>query len=82
MIKDKKTIKKDILDKFRSINPDDDYILQPHWLESQYVETLTKTEKKNFLRAVKELMSKGLIEPVDGPVHHLKLTEKGINLIS
>ena len=80
-MKDKKAIKKDILDKFRAIKEGSEYIIPKNWLQYQYVDNLTASEKKLFDQAVKELVRKGLVEPVDGLPYQLKLTEKGINLI-
>jgi DNA-binding HxlR family transcriptional regulator len=81
-MKDKKEIKKDILDKFRSMPEGSDFVISPKWLEVQYLESLSPMEKKMFDQAVKELIRQGLVEAVDGAQHHLKLTEKGENLIS
>jgi glutaredoxin 2 len=81
MVKDKKTIKKEILDKFRSISEESDYILPPRWLQSDYVDTLTSVERKVFEQAIRELVSKGLIEQVNEPSPTLRLTEKGADLI-
>ena len=81
MIKNKKMIKRDILNKFRTINPEDGYIIPPSWLESDYFEDLDSEEKKIFKKAVNELISKGLVENVKGSELHLKLTRKGMDLI-
>ncbi|MBN1931258.1 MAG: hypothetical protein JW786_06580 [Desulfobacterales bacterium] len=81
MHKDKKTIKKDILDKFRSITDDEDYFLPPFWLKEQYLKSLHPEEKKIFEKAIEELIYKGIIENIDSPALNLKLTEKGANLI-
>ena len=81
MLKDKKAIKKDILDKFRSIKDGSEYIISSMWLEYQYLDTLTPMEREIYGKAVKELVKKGIVEPVGDIPHKLKLTEKGVNLI-
>ena len=82
MIKNKKMIKRDILEKFRTINAEGDYILPASWLESEYLKDLDTEEKKIFKKAVDELISKGLVEPVKGSELNLKLTRKGRDLLS
>jgi hypothetical protein len=80
-MKDKKTIKKDILDKFRDIKDGPEPVLPKNWLEYQYVDSLTQTEKKLFDKAVKELIGKGLVETTESVPKSLKLTDKGASLI-
>ena len=82
MIKNKKMIKRDILEKFRTINAEGDYILPSSWLESDYLADLDTEEKKIFKKAVNELISKGLVEQVKGAELNLKLTQKGKDLLS
>ena len=81
MIRDKKTMKTEILDKFRSMKTNSDYILPGNWLEFDYVATMNKEEQKVFRQAVKELISLGLVENVRGHNLNLKLTQKGVDLI-
>jgi predicted transcriptional regulator len=83
MNRDKKAIKRDILDKFRSIGVEND-TLPPQWLGSDYFDRLDKTEKKLFKQAIKELVSSGLVEQVKqvkGADASLRLTQKGVDLI-
>ena len=80
MHKDKKTIKREILDKFRSLGIEND-TLPPHWLETDYLESLDIQEKKVFKKAVKELVSNGLVEHINGSSPNLRLTQKGTDLI-
>lgn len=80
MHKDKKTIKREILDKFRSLGSEND-TLPPHWLELDYFASLDSQEKKVFKQAVKELVSSGLVEQLDAPDDTLRLTQKGTDLI-
>ena len=83
MNRDKKAIKRDILDKFRSIGVEND-TLPPQWLESDYFDSLDKAEKKIFKQAIKELVSSGLVEQikqVKGTDTNLRLTQKGVDLI-
>ena len=82
MIKNKKMIKRDILEKFRTINAEGDYVLPASWLESEYLKDLDTEEKKIFKKAVNELISKGLVEHVKGSELNLKLTRKGRDLLS
>jgi hypothetical protein len=80
-MKEKKTIKRDILDKFRSLNAENGDVLPAHWLEMVYLKKLTTEEKKLFKKAVQELISMGIVENVEGPSLNLRLTQKGENLI-
>ena len=82
MIKNKKMIKRDILDKFRALNAEGSYILPFSQLESDYLADLDAEEKKIFKKAINELISKGLVEDVKGSEHNLRLTPKGVDLIS
>ena len=80
MYKDKKAIKRDILDKFRTLGSEQD-LLPAQWLENDYFESLDSQEKKLFKKAVQELVSSGLVEQVQGPIANLRLTQKGADLI-
>ena len=80
-MKDKKAIKKDILDKFRTIREGSESVISSQWLEAQYLESLTPMEKKLFTQAVRDLINQGLVESVGDAPRELKLTEKGENLI-
>ena len=81
MAKDKKEIKKDILDMFRSLENEDGDVLPPELLETDYFKRLNWGEKSIYQDAVKELISNGLVENVKGSVLNLKLTDKGADLI-
>jgi hypothetical protein len=80
-MKEKKTIKRDILDKFRALSAENDDLLPSHWLELVYLKRLNAEEKKLFKKAVQELVSMGIVENVEGPGLNLRLTQKGENLI-
>jgi hypothetical protein len=80
-MRDKKTIKRDILDKFRSLNAVSDEMLPPHWLELVYLKKLSADDKKIFKRAIQELIAVGIVENVEGVGLNLRLTQKGENLI-
>jgi hypothetical protein len=80
MPKTPKAIKRDILSKFRSQLDDHDTI-PPEWLQEDYWQLLTSTEKGFFDKAVSDLAKKGLIEKVNGSIHTLRLTDKGADLI-
>jgi hypothetical protein len=80
-MKDKKEIKRDLLDEFREINAESGDILPLHWLESVFVKKLSADEKKLFKKAVQDLISLGIVENVEGPSLNLRLTQKGENLI-
>ena len=80
MYKDKKAIKRDILDKFRTLGIEQD-LLPPQWLENDYFESLDSQEKKLFKKAIQELVSSGLVEQIQGPIANLRLTQKGADLI-
>jgi hypothetical protein len=81
--RDKKMIKRDILDKFRSQGVEND-TLPSRWLETDYFDSLDNQEKRIFKQAIKELVSSGLVEHVGrvkGSDVSLRLTQKGIDLI-
>jgi predicted transcriptional regulator len=80
-MREKKAIKRDILDKFRTLSAEKNDLLPPHWLELIYLKRLNAEEKKLFKKAVQELISVGIVENVEGPSLNLRLTEKGENLI-
>ncbi len=80
MLKTPKAIKRDILGKFRSLLYTHDTI-PPNWLLKDYWRLLTSQEKGHFDQAVTELINKGLIEKVNGPIPTLRLTDKGADLI-
>lgn len=80
-MKDKKTIKRDLLDKFRALNATNEDVFPPHWLELVYLKKLNAEEKKLFKKAVQELISMEIVENVEGPGLNLRLTQKGENLI-
>jgi len=80
-MKDKKSIKRDVLDKFREIEAEYNDQLPAHWLEWEYLKELKAAEKKMFKKAVQELTAAGIVESVEGPGLNLRLTQKGENLI-
>ena len=81
MAKDKKEIKKDILDMFRTLENEDGDILPPESVESDYFKHLNWEEKRLYQSAVNDLISNGLVENVKGSALGLKLTDKGADLI-
>jgi hypothetical protein len=81
VMKEKKTIKRDILDKFRALNAENKDTLPHHWLDLVYLKRLTTEEKKLFKKAIQELVSMEIVENVEGPSLNLRLTQKGENLI-
>ncbi|MDJ0984625.1 MAG: hypothetical protein QNJ26_03690 [Desulfobacterales bacterium] len=81
MAKDKKDIKKDILNMFRSLQNEGKDVLPPEFLESNYFQHLNWDEKQLYQNAVKDLISRGLVKNVRGSSLNLKLTDKGANLI-
>ncbi len=80
-MKEKKEIKRDILDKFRAIGAETGDTLPAQWLETVYWMRLTSEEKKLFKKAVQELVSVGILEQVEGSSLNLRLTAKGENLL-
>ena len=81
MAKDKKEIKKDILAIFRSLKNEDEDVLPTELVASDYFNRLRWDEKPLYQSAVRELISKGLVENVKGSKLNLKLTDKGADLI-
>ena len=81
MAKDKKEIKKDILDLFRSLENEEGDVLPRDLLEADYFKRLNWEEKRLYQNAVNELISNGLVENIKGSALSLKLTDKGADLI-
>jgi len=81
MAKDKREIKKEILDMFRTLENEDGDVLPPELLESDYFKHLNWEEKHLYQSAVNDLISNGLVENVKGSALGLKLTDKGADLI-
>jgi hypothetical protein len=81
MSRDIKTIKKDILDKFRSIDGEEDDAIPEEWLLNEYLPILDIFEREDFERAIRQLSAKGVLRYRKGRVPRLLLTEKGANLI-
>ena len=81
LMRDKKMIKKDILDKFRSVNEDNNPILPMSWLEGEYYKSLSWEERFVYKKALNELIKKGIVENVNGSETELKLTPKGSDLL-
>lgn len=80
-MKDKKSIKRDILNKFRELDTETEGMLPPHWLDLVYLKELNAEETKLFKKAIQELMAVGIVENVEGPYLNLRLTQKGEYLI-
>lgn len=80
MEKNGKDIKRDILQRFRTMI-DDRLVLSGLWLRKEYINKLSNAEKETFEIAVGELASNGLLEYNKSPYSSLRLTEKGANLI-
>jgi hypothetical protein len=82
MGRDIKTIKKEILDKFRAIDGEEDDPIPEDWLLNEYFPTLNIYERKDFEKAVRQLAAKGVLKySKKGSNLNLRLTEKGANLI-
>ena len=81
MAKDKKDIKKDILNMFRTLQNEGQDVLPPELLESDYFKHLSWDEKQHYQNAVTDLIAKGLVTNVKGSILNLKLTDKGADLI-
>ncbi|MGD9973290.1 MAG: hypothetical protein AB7S77_09540 [Desulfatirhabdiaceae bacterium] len=75
-----KTIKRDILSKFRS-GLDKYDTIPSTWLRDKYLSLLSLEEKDHFNQAVSDLIEKGLIERVNDYNPSLRLTDKGADLI-
>ena len=81
LMRDKKMIKKDILDKFRSVSENNNPVIPMSWLEGDYYESLSWEERFVFKKAVNELIKKGIVENINGSESNLKLTPKGFDLL-
>jgi hypothetical protein len=82
MGRDIKTIKKEILDKFRAIDGEEDDLIPEEWLLNEYFPNLTSYERKDFEIAIRQLAANGVLKyNKKGSNLNLRLTEKGANLI-
>lgn len=81
MGKNKKTIKIDLLDKFREMESEVDNTLPRGWLRKDYLAGLNRFEKEMFDTAVSELVANGLVEYAPGIFPKVTLTRKGEHLI-
>lgn len=81
MIRTKKSIKKDLLDKLRVLGESDHYCLPGLWLEMGYKPSLKSDEVPVFQQAIRELIGMGILEPHEGVFDSLCLTHKGAALI-
>ena len=81
MDRTKKSIKIDLLKKFRDLGERDSYCLPGLWLEMGYKQSLKTTEMFNFQKAVRELIRTGIVEPHEGVFDTLCLTDKGAALL-
>jgi hypothetical protein len=81
-MKDKKTLKREILDQFREIDAERGDKLDPEWVQNVYFKQLRRPEQRLYLKAVDELVVMGIIEKVRGTGLNLRLTLKGEMLIA
>lgn len=81
MNKDIKDIKKDILDRFRAMEGEENDVLPEAWLLKEYLPLLNVHEKKDFEKAIQQLAAKGFVKYEKGDGIKLQLTEKGADLI-
>lgn len=81
MARDLKDIRKDILDKFRAIDGEENDQIPEDWLRDEYLPYLNAYELKDFEKAIRQLAAKGFLKYKWGAVPKLRLTEKGANLI-
>jgi len=80
-MKDKKTIKREILDRFREIDAGNGDELSTEWLEDVYLKQLRRPEQKLYQKAVQELAAMGIIEKGAANDLRLSLTLKGEKLL-
>lgn len=81
MGKDIKDIKKDILDRFRALEGEENDVLPEEWLLKEYLPLLNAHERKDFEKAIQQLAAKGFVKYDKETGLRLQLTEKGANLI-
>lgn len=78
MRKDKKAIKRDILNRYRTRGKP---ILCRMWLDTHYAASLDNAARRLLPGAVAELVHSGLLEYTQGHLPNLRLTPKGADLI-
>jgi hypothetical protein len=82
MLQDKKEIKRNILESFRAASPEDDFRLPRYRLLRNCLPGGDRNGRLLFEKAVRDLVSQGLVEVRDKPFTSLHLTDKGIDLLS
>jgi hypothetical protein len=82
MMQGKKEIKRNILESFRSVFPEDDLRLPRYRLLRRCLPDVDTNGRLLFEKAVRDLVSQGLVEVRNEPFTSLVLTEKGIDLLS
>jgi hypothetical protein len=81
-MKDKKTIKRELLDQFREIDAESGDELDPKWLQNVYFKQLRRPEQKLYQKAVAELSEMGIIRKETRAGLNLRLTLKGEKLLA
>jgi len=82
MLQDKKEIKRHILESFRTTTAADDYRLPRYRLLRRCLPDAHPKGRQLFEKAVRDLVSQGLVEVREKPFASLLLTEKGIDLLT
>jgi len=82
VVRDKDTVKAELLAKFRQAQAQAGALLPPKWLQRQYLPTFAPEEEGAFEDAVNELIADGLVEFVERGSANLRLTAKGAAYIA
>ena len=82
VMKDKRSIKREILAQFKDAIGQDRDSLPIYWPEGHYISGLSRNERKLLAQAVFELIQVGLVRWGDGAFSRtLRLTRKGQHLL-
>jgi hypothetical protein len=76
-VRDKETVKQELLGTFRAAGAGAGALLPPKWLQRHYLPTFAPEEEAAFEQAVRELIDAGLVQYVERGSPNLRLTDKG-----
>lgn len=77
----KKEVKREILGRFRGLDPDTGYILPRRWVEDCCLRRMSSGDPQMVNEAVQDLVEIGILAEVNRGLGRLELTEKGALLI-
>jgi len=77
----KKEVKREILGRFRVLDPESGYVLPRRWVEDCCLRRMRPSDHPMVSQAVQDLVEIGILAEVDRGLGRLELTDKGALLI-